>query len=277
MAAAALLLLLQIPDPAGTAQFEPLYRAELALREKQHGEKHPRVAQALRDLALFLKTHSRKDEARDLLARALAIQERAEDCFALAELSPPHEAGPLLERSLRLKESPEAHHRLADLLAGAQHLDPARQHYERAVELYAQAGSDHLGLALNDLGFLHESQERFKEAEVYYRRALAAHQKAHGPKHPEVGITLNNLGSVVGAQGRLAEAEPLLRQALTTLEQTLGNVHERTAACASNLGDLLSALNRPAAAKPLYNRALRIYEQLNMTSNAAEIRERLAP
>jgi len=277
MAAAALLLLWQIPDPAGTAQFEPLYRAELSLRQKQLGEKDPRVAQAMRDLALFLKTHGKNDEARALLSRALAIEERAEDCLALAELSPPHEAGPLLERSLWIKESPQAHHRLADLLAGAQHFDPARQHYERAVELYSQAGADQLGLALNDLGFLHESQERFKEAEVYYRRALAAHQKAHGPKHPEVGITLNNLGSVVGAQGRLAEAEPLLRQALATLDQTLGNVHERTAACAANLGDLLSALNRPAAAKPLYNRAIRIYEQLKMPSNAAEIRERLSP
>lgn len=277
MAAAALLLLLQIPDPAGTAQFEPLYRQELALRQQQLGPKHPRVAQAMRDLALFLKTHSKKDEARALLAGALAIQARAEDCLALAELSPPHEAGPLLERSLSLQETPEAHHRLADLLAGAQHLDAARQHYERAVELFAQSGSEQLGLALNDLGFLHESQERFKEAEVYYRRALAAHQKAHGPKHPEVGIALNNMGSVVGAQGRLAEAEPILRQALNTLEQTLGNVHERTAACAANLGDLLSALNRPAAAKPLYNRAIRIYEQLKMPANAAEIRERLAP
>lgn len=277
MAAVALLFLLQIPDPAGTAQFEPLYRQELALRQKQHGEKHARVAQALRDLALFLKAHTRNDEARSLLSQALGIEERAEDCLALAELSPPHEAGPLLERSLKLKESPEAHHRLADLLAGAQHLEPARQHYERAVELFAQAGSDQLGLALNDLGFLHESQQRFKEAEVYYRRALAAHQKAHGPKHPEVGIALNNLGSVVGAQGRLAEAEPLLRQALTILEQTVGSVHERTAACAANLGDLLSALNRAAAAKPLYNRAIRIYEQLKMPANAAEIRERLSP
>lgn len=277
MAAAALLLLLQIPDPAGTAQFEPLYRQELALRQQQLGPKHPRVAQAMRDLALFLKTQAKKDEARALLTSALAIEARAEDCLTLAELSPPHEAGPLLERSLRLRETPEAHHRLADLLAGAQHLDAARQHYERAVELFARSGSEQLGLALNDLGFLHESQERFKEAEVYYRRALAAHQKAHGPKHPEVGIALNNLGSVVGAQGRLAEAEPILRQALTTLEQTLGNLHERTAACAANLGDLLSALNRPAAAKPLYNRAIRIYEQLKMPANAAEIRERLTP
>ena len=117
MTAVALLLLLQIPDPAGTAQFEPLYRAELALREKQHGAKHTRVARAMRDLALFLKAHARNDEARALLSRALAIEERAQDCLALAELSPPHEAGPLLERSLRIKESPQAHHRLADLLA----------------------------------------------------------------------------------------------------------------------------------------------------------------
>jgi hypothetical protein len=271
---AALLLFLQPPDPAATAQFEPLYRAELAARQAQYGSRHPRVAQALRDLALFLKANGKPAESVTLLRQALAIDERPQDLITLAQLVPPAEAAVLLERSLKLKPSGEAHHRLADLLAASRQFDAARAHYLSAISLYTAESSPQLGVALNDLGFLDESLERFPQAEANYRKALAAHRKTYGNQHPEVGITLNNLASTISAQGRAAEAEPLLRQALTILEQTLGPHHERTAACAANLADLLSALNRKTAARALYDRAIAIYERLGQRDNAEQLRAR---
>ncbi|MCC6591376.1 MAG: tetratricopeptide repeat protein [Bryobacterales bacterium] len=276
MWAVVVLVLFQIPDPAGTAQFEPLYREEVARVERQYGATHPKAAQAVRDLALFVRGQGRPDEARDLLRRVVAIEAKPDDLLALAELSPPAEAGPLLERSLGIKETPEAHHRLADLLAGARQLEPAEKHYERAIAMYQAANRPEGGVALNDLGFLYENTERYKQAEALYRRALAAHQRVHGAKHPEVATTLNNLGSTLGAQGRFTEAEPLVRRALTMFEQTLTPVHERIAACAANLADMLGATNRAAAAKPLYERAAKIYDLLGRPQEAADIRSRAA-
>jgi tetratricopeptide (TPR) repeat protein len=265
----------QPPDPANTAQFEPLYRAELAAKGTAFGKTDARTLQAVRDLALFLKGHESTAEARALLRRLAETKPTAADLLALAELSEPGEALPLLERAVSLEESGEARWRLGSAYAAAQQLDKAKAEYQRAAAIWEKEANPKVGVAWNDLGFLAETQERFPEAEGYYRKALGAHQKRLGLKDPEVATAMNNLGSVVGAQGRLPEAEGYIRKALALFEETLGNAHERTASCAANLADLLTATGRAAAARPLYERAMKTYEQLGQREAAADIRARM--
>ncbi len=268
--------LLQLPDPANTAQFEPLYRAELSAKESAFGKTDPRTLQAVRDLALYLKGHDRAEEARSLLRRLAGAKPTGGDLLALAELSEPGEALPLLERALSLEESGEARWRLGSAYAAAQQVEKAKAEYQRAAAIWEKEANPKVGVAWNDLGFIAETQERFPEAETYYRKALAAHQKRLGLKDPEVATALNNLGSVVGAQGRLPEAEGYIRKALAMFEETIGVAHERTASCAANLADLLTATGRAAAARPLYERALRTYEQLGQREAAADVRARMS-
>ena len=59
-----------------------------------------------------------------------------------------------------------------------------------------------------------QSMQRNREAEIYSRRALAAHEATLGKNHASVGTTLNNLAALLIATNRPAEAEPMIRRAI---------------------------------------------------------------
>ena len=76
---------------------------------------------------------------------------------------------------------------------------------------------------------------------VSHRRALAIHERALGPDHPEVAIDLNNLASLLQAKGDYAGAESSFRRALALLEKALGPDHPNTKQAQANLDALLAA------------------------------------
>jgi tetratricopeptide (TPR) repeat protein len=55
---------------------------------------------------------------------------------------------------------------------------------------------------------------RYRQAEAFFRRALALLEKALGLDHPSFGITCDNLAQLYRAGDRYAEAEPLFQRAL---------------------------------------------------------------
>ncbi|MCA9468165.1 MAG: CHAT domain-containing protein, partial [Nitrospira sp.] len=117
---------------------------------------------------------------------------------------------------------------------------------------------------LNNLAELYGKQEKYRDAEALYQRALRIHEAALGPMHPEVAIALNNLAVLYHTQGRYAQAEPLYHRALRITETALGADHPKLAASLNNLAVMHWAKGQPTTGLPLFERAQRIQEQQTM-------------
>jgi tetratricopeptide (TPR) repeat protein len=107
-----------------------------------------------------------------------------------------------------------------------------------------------------NLAGMFADQDRYKEAEELYERALAGREKALGPEHKSTLDTVNNLGVLYRDQGRLAKAEAMYERALAGREKVLGPEHRSTLGTVNNLGSLYADQGRLAEAEAMYERAL---------------------
>jgi tetratricopeptide (TPR) repeat protein len=132
-----------------------VFEEALARRQKEFGATDARTAQAARDLGLFLRANGDNAGARRALTQALRTDDTAlgvaapqtlEDAAALASVSPPASAEPLLRRA-------------------AESQDPVVA-----------------GEALSSLGGLRRSAGDLQGAAAYFRRALAKAEQADGPE-----------------------------------------------------------------------------------------------
>jgi CHAT domain-containing protein len=114
---------------------------------------------------------------------------------------------------------------------------------------------------LNNLAELYRATGAYAKAEPLYQLALAIHEKALGPEHPDTAVLLNNLAALYQATGAYAKAEPLYQRALTITENALGGERPNIAASLNNLAELYRATGAYAKAEPLYQRALEITEK----------------
>jgi tetratricopeptide (TPR) repeat protein len=112
-----------------------------------------------------------------------------------------------------------------------------------------------------DLACLLMRRGQYAEAELSYRRVLAAHERVDGPDHPGVAGVLVDLAGVLTAKGDLAAAKPLYERALAIREKTSGRDSTATAGVVSELADLLVEDGRFADAEPMYRRVLATYEK----------------
>jgi tetratricopeptide (TPR) repeat protein len=107
-----------------------------------------------------------------------------------------------------------------------------------------------------NLAGMFADQDRYKEAEELYERALAGSEKALGPEHTSTLDTVSNLGNLYAKQDRLAEAEAMYERALAGQEKALGPEHRSTFGTVSNLGILYAKQGRLAEAEKMYERSL---------------------
>jgi tetratricopeptide (TPR) repeat protein len=89
------------------------------------------------------------------------------------------------------------------------------------------------------LGNLYRDQDKLKEAEEVYQRALAGYEKALGPDHTSILTTVHNLGRLYSDQGKLKEAEEMYQRALAGYEKALGSNHHKTQRVAERLNALI--------------------------------------
>ncbi len=267
------LLLLQ-PDPA---MLRALFERAVDRARQEYGPSSPRTADAERDLGLFLANQGDPSRARQPLAGALAIDERAlgtaaaqtlEDAAALAAISPPGAAVPLWQRAAAAPDDALAARALAalgELREGAGDQSAAAALYREALdrEQAAAANSARVAVRLNSLALVTGPEEGIPLLE----RALAIDRRLWGERHPETATTEANLSGLLLAAGRSSSAITLGRAALAGFESTLGPAHPRPAAAASNLADALRARNQFAEAERLYRRALAIDELAYGPSN----------
>ena len=176
------------------------------------------------------------DEARPLLAEALAVRERlhgpedpevAETLVhlgAVAHLSGKGEAVPLFTRALAIREE-----RL-----GSEHPDVAE--------------------VLNNLGAALAARGRFDDAEAALRRSLAIQENLWGERDPRVAKAMHNLAGIAYYRGQVEEAERLLLGALEIREATLPEDDLDLAGSREAMALLRQKQGRPAEAAALLER-----------------------
>jgi Tfp pilus assembly protein PilF len=124
-------------------------------------------------------------------------------------------------------------------------------------------GPDHsdVAMALNNLAFVYQDEQRYAEAEPLFQRALAIKERVLGETHPDVATIANNLGSFYLNQGKYAEAEIFLLRSLDIREKTLGPAHPSVANALHNLAKVYFQQHRYDEAEELYSRAVAIMEK----------------
>ena len=173
------------------------------LVRRQQGTQNLNYAGTLHNQGMFLHNLGRFSEAEEKLTAALAIK--------LRNNSP----ASALRTSNILSDTLKALDRNAEAASVAQ----------RALSIGTQAfGADDPALAgtLAALGALAVDNEKYDEADAYFRQALAIQQKSANPDPIDLAAAMNHLGDLCGLQGRFDEGEQLLQQALKLLDQTFG-------------------------------------------------------
>lgn len=161
----------------------PVYAKALAERERLSGQDSAKVARAAADLGLFLLEIGKAADAEAPLRRAVAIDERSADAAIDADregLARALEALGIRDGALDLYRKTAAGN------------NP--QLAARSFSKLADAGREH--------------------AELYYRNAVAAEEKASGKNSSGVAILLQEYALALRAGNRDPEAEPVLRRAL---------------------------------------------------------------
>ena len=86
---------------------------------------------------------------------------------------------------------------------------------ERAVKIWERDPTDtRLKEAPKTLACVFMNLRRGAEAEAMYRRELAALQKQHGPKHPDITLCMVNFGMQLVNNGKFDEAEQVLTESI---------------------------------------------------------------
>jgi tetratricopeptide (TPR) repeat protein len=192
------------PDAAGVRH---IFEDALARREREFGATDPRTAQAARDLGLYLRAHGDALAARRALAQALRIDDgnlgpsapqALEDAAALAGVSPPAAAEPLLRRAAEASDpvlAGEALSSLGGLRKAAGDLAGAAACFRRALGKAEQAdGRDGT------------------PAELILTILLTMDRQTLGPRHAQTLSDARRLAGLYRATGRPREAAALEQQ-----------------------------------------------------------------
>jgi hypothetical protein len=156
---------------------EPLLRQSLAILEGACGPDHPRVAEALCDLAMVLQDC---DEAETLYRRSLAIAEGTYGPSHPNVVIPLHGMAVALEvLSSRYQEAEPLYRRCLAICEASYGPDDPR-----------------VAQVLERIAVALERQSRYEEAEPLYQRSLAIMEGAFGPDHPNVAKTRKELATL---------------------------------------------------------------------------------
>jgi tetratricopeptide (TPR) repeat protein len=216
--------------PADVSTLEPVYRRALDEREREAGPESASVSRALSDLGAFLFEIGRNAQAAAPLRRAVALDERNSD--------------PAIDSD---RES------LALALEREGKRDEAFDFFRRAAE------GDNSRVAARS--FVKLASLDPEHAELYYRNAVAAEEKASGAASPRVAVVLYAYAVELRARKRDSEAEPLLRRALSIQQGGAMSDPRVTIELLNTLGNLLEGRQRLDEAEKLQRAALALSEE----------------
>jgi eukaryotic-like serine/threonine-protein kinase len=186
------------------------YRAAVAASQREYaGLPAPQIAGALEDLGTVLHNQAKLDEARETLARSVAMFEQT--------VGPDHPdiAGPLTE--------------LGSLALEAGELDRAASYYDRVIAVRTAAlGADHPYLCepLGMLGRVEHDRGHDDRALALYKRSLAIAEHGFGADHPLVAAAQLHIADLLEARGQRAEAKQLAEASVKIWDATGASLPE---------------------------------------------------
>jgi len=234
---------------------EPLYRLSIyqqmrdllrhTLRAQEAtGLDDPEVAVTCSNLATVERDLGNLAAARELLRRAIAIDEKA--------FAPDHP-------TLAIRYS-----NLAVVERHLGNLDAARELLRRTIAINEKAfASDHptLAVSYSNLAAVERDLGNPAAARGLLQRAIAIDEAALPAGHPTLAIRYSNLALVEQDLGNLEEARRLLRRAIAIDEKAFAPDHPTLAVDYSNLALVEQDLGNPEAARELLRRAIAIWEK----------------
>jgi tetratricopeptide (TPR) repeat protein/tRNA A-37 threonylcarbamoyl transferase component Bud32 len=125
----------------------------------------------------------------------------------------------------------------------------------------ASASSRLPHLIYNNLGTVTHRKRDYPAARSFYRRALAAGERAPETNPLALAGTLSNLGLSHADEGDYASALPYHRRALETYAEVAGDHHPYFAAALNNSAEASLGIGDLATARREYERALTIFEE----------------
>jgi CHAT domain-containing protein/tetratricopeptide (TPR) repeat protein len=264
----------------------PLAKEALSIRVSLVGQKHPRVALCLFNLAAQHVATGDHKQALPLYKQATSIYKQAlgekhpwyaQSLNNLASLyqdmGDHKQALSLYKQALAIHKEVlgEKHPDYANSLNNLATLYTEMGDYKQALLVQRQGlairkevqGEKHPSYAssLNGLAFLYESMEDHRAALPLCKQALEITKKALGEKHPDYAARLNNLAVLYKDMGDYKTALPLCKQALDINKEALGEKHPDYATCLNNLALLYQLMGDHKQALPLYKQALRITKE----------------
>lgn len=222
-----------------------LFREALAIREKELGPDHPKVADTLNAMGLSLYDSDDRSAAELMLKRALEIRELS--------LEPNHiDTGETL-RNLGLVALQDGRYAQSETYA------------RRALKMAEDGGyveTQHTSRIMNNLAMTLQNQGKGPETIAMFRRALALDEKLLGPNHSDTGIALNNLARAIAEYSPIAgyaEARQLYDRAIELRERVLGPDHADVAIALDELAVLQTRVFDYEGAQANFDRAVEIY------------------
>ena len=229
-----------------------LVRADAAQSPAQFSEAERTVRQGLDVLA----RHFPASDARVLSAQAAlgrVVAESGDYPRAVALLQP---------MVARQPDGTQADYALSDSLSTTIGSDYDLGNIAAASALTSRAlaldrrlyGPEHPQVALDyvDGGLNAAAVAHYKEAEPYYRQAIAMVTAWYGPNHPDTADYEGFLARALHEEGRLAQSQAILNGALQIQEHAYGDVDPRVAVTLDTIGEIqLDRGDLPGAAVTL--------------------------
>ena len=226
-------------------QAETIDREALALRRRIFGNDHPKVADALNDLANVLCNQSKLDEAESVHRDALAMRRKWSGDNHLDVAASQDSLGVVLWQQGKLAEAESS----------------VRQALATRRKLLGNIHED-VTLSLDHLGLILSVEDKLAEAETIMREAVTRNRQQLGDTHPDLAISLNNLADTLHAEGKLAEAAKLNREILAKRITIFGDEHPAVAASLNNLATVLCDQGKLPEAEATHRRALAMRRKL---------------
>lgn len=139
------------------------------------------------------------------------------------------------------------------------HFDAAKQHYQRALDVYRGSGAapdSHVANVLTDLAIVYEDEGNPTAAIPLLEQALAIERRLHDGPHPATASVLSALGDVRALTKDFDGAEAAFMEALSMRMSLLGEKHQDTIFTLSGYANMLAVdLHRYADAEVLARRA----------------------
>jgi eukaryotic-like serine/threonine-protein kinase len=252
---------------------ETMNQQLLFVYRQTYGERHPRVADILVNLAEIRQALGHYPDAEEYSRQALGIAQSwygkdspqaAIDLTIVARTlvyqKRYREAEALLNQSLAIKERVygEVHPSVASSLNELGNVayledkdDLAAQYFTRMGDIYRAIYGEHHYLyatALSNLGSVYLDQKQWTRAETIFRQVIQLYTETQPDNHINIAIAQDKLGRALLRQRRYAEAEVQTRAAYDTLIKQTNPATSWLVSARKDLIEEYAALKQPAQA-----------------------------